>query len=1004
MKNKKENSLKTIKCKNKLLILFGFIIIICLSNLSLGSNDPVWGVIHSIHTTISDGLETPSQRVSNLKAYYNWASTSDHDVEINPSEWNNIRSEANGNDTNNFTYFVGYEWKGVSVGNAEVLAFFVDSAPVTKVNGTDPLYDTFSEFSGWLMNNNGMACINHPSRIGNVVDWNNAGVKNDSYYPCVEMINKQYFHWNDYWNCSSGSGCTTYLNPSSDTSTWSGGVFQALQKGLHLGFVGGWDYHGAIGGSDDYIEPNVYTGLAGVNSTNWTRAGIFDAIRKRHTWASQNKTFMSVSASNGSNNFIMGDIFNFSSSDSNIIINYSINATLGATITNVSLFYNGVIVNMTYSDIQNVSGIFRKSLRNNAEDYLFIEAIQSNGQRAFSSPMYITYSDNVYPSFSNFISNPINSSNYTFAQIYRFNSTVINTNGTVGLEFNGINYTSTYFSNNFTASVTGLSAGTYSYYWWGFGNGDIHNYNLTSMMYYTINKTNSSTSLTFDKTSPQSYPNQIIPTCSIITGVGTPVLQVNGTTITSGNPITLGVGTWTFNCSLASSQNYSYSQNITTFTISQNTTYALNLTFSPSQNLIYSNPSTVTGIGCPSELTCNLSNNVTGFVVNPHIAILGARIYNYTYNTSGNTNYSSKSISGLLTINKSSSLVYTHVNNNRNNVTISNNTAIWLNGTLITGTGTINLYKNGTLINQGSSPIKNYTSFNGTGIYNITTIYSGNENYTGSFETWFVNVTSQSNINISLIYPSNNTISNEGALTFIFNYTGVNADTCTLFIDGIADNLLTYPTVNINQSIQTTLTFGNYTWFIQCYGYGANFVSETRLLSLNQNIFPVVSLGKGISGYSFKSSKIDIKLIPRYYYQGKQILSNPVNNYDSVILEIFATNNNNFNIYNLSIYDIKPSNIKNFFNESTSGLSKNENKLLWSSSMINITSLTNKTIQLAVIGFDDINKYALFGEDVINLDNYSIKQKFDILEFLTDNFIFIIIIDLIIIFLAIKFI
>ena len=63
---------------------------------------PVFGVLHSIHTTISDNPNmNPSQRVSNLKKYYDWASTVDHDTQINPSEWTDTKNEANGNNTDN---------------------------------------------------------------------------------------------------------------------------------------------------------------------------------------------------------------------------------------------------------------------------------------------------------------------------------------------------------------------------------------------------------------------------------------------------------------------------------------------------------------------------------------------------------------------------------------------------------------------------------------------------------------------------------------------------------------------------------------------------------------------------------------------------------------------------------------------------------------------------------------------------------------------------------------
>lgn len=91
-------------------------------------------------------------------------------------------------------------------------------------------------------------------------------------------------------------------------------------------------------------------------------------------------------------------------------------------------------------------------------------------------------------------------------------------------------------------------------------------------------------------------------------------------------------------------------------------------------------------------------------------------------------------------------IVYTYLNNSRSNISISNGTSIYLNSTLQTGSGDIKLYNNGTLINEGSSPLSNYTTFVSYGIYNITTLYEGNENYTPAIETWFVNVVPASNL------------------------------------------------------------------------------------------------------------------------------------------------------------------------------------------------------------------------------------------------------------------
>lgn len=407
------------------------------------ASPPVFGVLHSIHTTISDGTMSQSQRVSNLQSKYDWASTVEHDTWISTNEWTSIKNESNGNNSdNNFTYFVGYEWKGVNFNNGEILVFFKDNGPTTKINGNDTDYDTPSELISWLSSNNGIGCINHPARTSNYINWSNSEINNQSYLPCVEILNKQYYHWNDYWNCSENSGCTTYANPKPDTNgvTWGGGVKRALDNGLHLGFVAGWDYHGSYP-----ANPSAYTGL--VNAPNWTREGVFETIKNRHTWAAEDKIIMDVRISNGSNTFIMGDVFN--TSYNGIYLNFSINATAGKNISNLSLFYDGIIINLTqFSNQQNVSGFFNLTFSNNNEHYIFIEAVENDGNRSWSSPVYITYKDLIPPLIT------INSPSST---IYSSSSIIFNVN----LNENGY---CEYSLNNGTTNNTMTSSNNLTWY------------------------------------------------------------------------------------------------------------------------------------------------------------------------------------------------------------------------------------------------------------------------------------------------------------------------------------------------------------------------------------------------------------------------------------------------------------------------------------------------------------------------------------------------------------
>ncbi|MFC1754904.1 NEW3 domain-containing protein [Thermoproteota archaeon] len=52
----------------------------------------------------------------------------------------------------------------------------------------------------------------------------------------------------------------------------------------------------------------------------------------------------------------------------------------------------------------------------------------------------------------------------------------------------------------------------------------------------------------------------------------------------------------------------------------------------------------------------------------------------------------------------------------------------------------IELYLDGSLINSGASSVENITQFNDSGIYNVTLVYPGTQNYTSVSETWWVKV------------------------------------------------------------------------------------------------------------------------------------------------------------------------------------------------------------------------------------------------------------------------
>ncbi|MFH1521336.1 MAG: hypothetical protein ABIF18_00085, partial [archaeon] len=131
-------------------------------------------------------------------------------------------------------------------------------------------------------------------------------------------------------------------------------------------------------------------------------------------------------------------------------------------------------------------------------------------------------------------------------------------------------------------------------------------------------------------------------------------------------------------------------------------------------------------------------------VSNPDIDVLGVGVWNYIYNSTECDNYSASASldTFVLTVNKISSSVNLTLGGVQGNYSIDEDTSIDLNCSIISGdTGVyLVLYNNGTLINNGTSPIGNTTLFSEIGNYNITCVYERAQNYTASSETWWLEV------------------------------------------------------------------------------------------------------------------------------------------------------------------------------------------------------------------------------------------------------------------------
>lgn len=280
--------------------------------------------------------------------------------------------------------------------------------------------------------------------------------------------------------------------------------------------------------------------------------------------------------------------------------------------------------------------------------------MNSSGLYQFNMTSQIT--DTIYPIFSSFTVTPTNNSQYSSSRIYEFNVTLANTNGTVGIEFNGVNYTITNKSAyvyNFTR--TNLGVGSYTYYFWAWGNGTSHLYNTSSIQQYSvaINNTWVFTPLLNGANANLNivYPQQINASFSGINQTGV-TISINGTTIIIGNNYTWGAGGWLVNYTGTNNQNYSSISYFLNLTINR-TSSIINLTLNSSASnitivsptIIILNGTLITG---DSTAILELYNN--GSLINKaakevsnSTTFSGVGIYNITVNYPQTQNYSQSS-------------------------------------------------------------------------------------------------------------------------------------------------------------------------------------------------------------------------------------------------------------------------------------------------------------------------------------------------------------------------
>ena len=170
-------------------------------------------------------------------------------------------------------------------------------------------------------------------------------------------------------------------------------------------------------------------------------------------------------------------------------------------------------------------------------------------------------------------------------------------------------------------------------------------------------------------------------------------------------------------------------------------------------------------------------NNGTSPLTN--ITLDPAGTHNYTCTYLSTQNFTNGTQEAILTVTQAPSVINLTLNDSQENIVIEQGGSITIQANLTNGTGTIELFREGTLINIGTTPLSNLSAFIDPGTYNITTRYNTTQNFTGAIVTYFVTVTDTVEPAVEIVFPgpdenttstANSRVFFRSILYFIFFY------------------------------------------------------------------------------------------------------------------------------------------------------------------------------------------------------------------------------------------
>jgi hypothetical protein len=218
----------------------------------------------------------------------------------------------------------------------------------------------------YLKKNNGIS-MPHSSATNQGTDWRD----ND---PEVEPLVEIYQGYRNSYEYEGAPKAATALNMPAQKSGWQpqGFWWNALAKGYKLG----------VQASSDHWSTHI--SYACLLAENFTREGLLDAIRKRHSYGATDNIILDFHARSGKTSYMMGDSFS-----ADVAPQLSVHAIGTGAIKQIDVVKNQKLVYTARPGVKEASFDYTDQDFGAGDIYYYVRVMQEDGQIAWSSPVWV---------------------------------------------------------------------------------------------------------------------------------------------------------------------------------------------------------------------------------------------------------------------------------------------------------------------------------------------------------------------------------------------------------------------------------------------------------------------------------------------------------------------------------------------------------------------------------------------------------------------------------------